>query len=119
VKRRSEDYQELKQKMKASMLEGFLREFPHLESKIAYTDMGTAVTNDYYLGTHKGAVYGLAHTPERFAADWLRPRTPIRGLYLTGQDVLTSGVMGAAMGGVLCTSVMSWTFTTGALPMFV
>jgi all-trans-retinol 13,14-reductase len=119
VKRRGEEYQEIKEKMKACLLETLLREFPHLKSKIAYTDMGTAVTNDYYLGTFKGAVYGLAHTPERFAADWLRPRTPISGLYLTGQDVLTSGVMGAAMAGVLCASVVSCSFMLGSLRMFI
>jgi len=32
--------------------------------------------------------------------DWLRPRTRIPGLYLTGQDIMSCGVAGAMMGGV-------------------
>ena len=35
---------------------------------------------------------------------WLKPRTRVPGLYLTGQDVATCGVAGALMGGVVCAS---------------
>jgi phytoene dehydrogenase-like protein len=31
---------------------------------------------------------------------WLRPRTRIPGLWLTGQDTLSCGVTGAMMGGM-------------------
>jgi all-trans-retinol 13,14-reductase len=31
---------------------------------------------------------------------WLRPRTRLPGLWLTGQDVMSCGVTGAMMGGV-------------------
>jgi phytoene dehydrogenase-like protein len=31
---------------------------------------------------------------------WLRPRTRIKGLWLTGQDVMSCGVAGAMMGGM-------------------
>ena len=49
-----------------------------------------------------GEIYGLQHTPDRFDERWLKPQTPIKKLYLTGQDVATAGVGGAMMGGVLC-----------------
>ena len=32
--------------------------------------------------------------------------TPVKGLYLTGQDVVTAGVGGALMGGVMTTAAM-------------
>jgi all-trans-retinol 13,14-reductase len=38
--------------------------------------------------------------------DWLTPRTKIPGLWLTGQDVLTCGVTGAMMAGMLTTTAM-------------
>ncbi|MEJ2577421.1 MAG: FAD-dependent oxidoreductase, partial [Gammaproteobacteria bacterium] len=38
---------------------------------------------------------------ERFAQDWLRPKTEIPGLYLAGQDVVSCGVVGAMVGGLL------------------
>ena len=38
--------------------------------------------------------------------DWLTPRTRIPGLWLTGQDILTCGVTGAMMAGMLTTMAM-------------
>ena len=38
--------------------QGLLMEYPDLEGRIEYADLGTACTNDYYLGTVRGAVYG-------------------------------------------------------------
>jgi hypothetical protein len=37
---------------------------------------------------------------------WLRPKTKIPGLWLTGQDVLTCGVTGAMMAGLITTMSM-------------
>jgi all-trans-retinol 13,14-reductase len=31
---------------------------------------------------------------------WLRPRTQVPGLWLTGQDIMSCGVSGAMMGGL-------------------
>jgi all-trans-retinol 13,14-reductase len=52
-----------------------------------------------------GEIYGYAATPERYALRELGARTPIPGLYLTGQDVASLGVVGALFGGVVCASV--------------
>lgn len=74
-------------------------EQPHLEGKVEYCEVGTPLSNNYYINSVRGESYGLAHTPARFACEWLRPKTPIPGLWLTGQDTFTAGVMGAMMGG--------------------
>lgn len=46
-------------------------------------------------------IFGLEHSPERFAQTWIRPHTPIKRLHLTGQDVLFCGVASAVMPGAL------------------
>ena len=40
----------------------------------------------------------IAATPARFRQEWLMPRTPLAGLYLTGQDIGSAGVIGACGG---------------------
>ncbi len=66
--------------------------------------VGSPCTNNYYLHQTRGEVYGLDHNRERFSA-WnvarLRPKTDVEGLFLTGQDVLTCGVCGAMMAGLV------------------
>ena len=51
-------------------------------------DIGSPVTNNYYIGSTKGEIYGADHTTERFGSPELamnlRPKTEIPGLYLTG-----------------------------------
>jgi all-trans-retinol 13,14-reductase len=37
----------------------------------------------------------------------LRPRTPIKNLYLTGQDIVTCGIGGALMSGLLTAAAIS------------
>ena len=54
----------------------------------------------------QGEMYGLSGTPDRFRLRCLTPKTPIRELYLTGQDVTSLGVTGALFGGVLTASVI-------------
>ena len=54
-------------------------------------------------------LYGLVHNPERFEQEWLKPKTDIPGLYLTGQDILTCGVVGAMIGGLVSTlAIQGW-----------
>jgi all-trans-retinol 13,14-reductase len=107
VKHRGDEYNELKKTWEKVFLRVLLSEFPQLEDRIDFIEFGTALSNDFYLGTFQGAVYGLAHTPERFMQQWLKPKTPIANLYLTGQDVCSCGVGGALIGGYLCAYELS------------
>lgn len=102
VKHRGDAYDQLKAQWKEKMLEIFLKEFPNLRDKIAFADNGTTITNDFYLGTYHGAPCGLAHTPERFKqVEILSPTSPIKNLYLSGQDMLTCGVSAGLMSGFM------------------
>jgi len=39
-------------------------------------------------------------------SDSLSARTPVPGLFLTGQDILTPGIAGAFMAGILCAAAI-------------
>ena len=107
VKKRGVEYNQLKFQWEEKLLEIFCRQFPHLEDKITFKELGTAITNDYYLGTYQGAVYGLGHTSERYNQSWLGPKTPIKNLYLTGQDIVSCGIAGATSAGFLTAATIS------------
>jgi phytoene dehydrogenase-like protein len=79
---------------------------PHLQGKVDYYEISTPLSTDWFSGYRHGELYGLAHTAERLQQKWLGPRTRIPGLWLTGQDVLTCGVTGAMMSGMLTTMAM-------------
>jgi len=51
-------------------------------------ELGSPVTNNYYIRSTKGEIYGLDHNYLRFRQDIaakLRPQVGVPGLYLTGQ----------------------------------
>ena len=118
VKHRGSDYEARKEAWMKLMLDILYQEFPQLQSKVIYQDLGTALTNDFYLGTHRGAVYGLAHTPERFANP-LDPKVRgLRNLYLSGQDVVAAGIVGALTAGFLTAGTIAPTTFLNTAPLF-
>lgn len=105
-KKRPEEYAALKAKLTARLLEVAYCHLPQLKGRIDVCELSTPVTTRHFSNYGHGEIYGLAHTPARFKEPLLRPRTPVRGLFLTGQDVTSCGVAGALMGAVLCASAI-------------
>jgi len=104
LKKRGDDYTEVKNTIGQRMIEQTCQLFPQIRDKIDFVDIGSPVTNKTYLGQPHGEIYGLDHTSERFdplMVAKLRPKTDIPGLFLTGQDILSCGFTGALFAGVL------------------
>ncbi len=101
--KRGDDYDRLKDELSERILAYVYEKLPQVKGKIDYFELSTPLSTDFFCRYGHGEIYGLEHTPERFNQDWLRPKTPIKGLYLTGQDVLSCGVVGAMIAGLLTT----------------
>jgi len=97
--KRGDDYESLKEYFSERLLKELYKKLPQLEGKIDYYELSTPLSTDFFCSYKKGEIYGLQHDPDRFEQDWLRPKTKIKGLYLTGQDIMSCGVAGAMMGG--------------------
>ncbi|XP_052715763.1 all-trans-retinol 13,14-reductase-like [Crassostrea angulata] len=109
VKHRGEDYESIKTAIGKRMLQQCIKLYPKMEGKVEYFDVGTPLSNKYYLGFQHGEMYGLDHNMARFLPQTsiqLRPKTDIPGLYLTGQDVMSVGLAGGLYGGLLCASAL-------------
>jgi all-trans-retinol 13,14-reductase len=92
----------------ALLVNGASGTLPELLDDADVAEVGTPITFHRFLGSDLGAWYGLEHSIERFRPRnfylTLRPECDIDGLYLTGEDVSTDGVVGAMIGGYLCAS---------------
>ena len=78
----------------------------HLENKISYYELSSPLSTRDMAHYEFGELYGADHTPCRFRQKWLKPKTPVKNLYMTGQDITTVGLPSALMSGVLTCSAM-------------
>ncbi|MDF1821372.1 MAG: NAD(P)/FAD-dependent oxidoreductase [Alcanivoracaceae bacterium] len=96
-----EQWQAFKQRVEARMLAAFKAKFPDLAPLITYHELGTPLATAAFTGHEKGGFYGVETTPRRVLSDALRARTPVPGLFLSGQDVVGPGIAGAFYGGMM------------------
>lgn len=99
--KRGDDYEALKADLSERMLAALYKQLPHLRGKIDYSEVSTPLSTSHFCRYKQGEAYGLAHTKARFEQDWLTPKTRVQGLYLTGQDLISCGVVGALMAGMV------------------
>jgi all-trans-retinol 13,14-reductase len=90
-----------KEKIEAKMLAFFAEKFPALAPLIVFHELGTPLATAAFTGHEKGGFYGVETTPRRMQSDALSARTPVPGLFLSGQDVMSPGIAGALSGGML------------------
>jgi all-trans-retinol 13,14-reductase len=101
--KRGAEYEAFKDRLSKRILEeGLYHMWPQTKGHVTYTAFGSPLTYNHFIGSQRGEAYGMSSHEARFANDdWLRPVTPVPGLWMTGQDVAVAGVTGALMAGVL------------------
>ena len=82
------------------MMGYFEEKFPALAPLVVYRELGTPLATASFTGHEKGGFYGVETTPRRMLSDALNARTPVPGLFLAGQDVMSPGIAGALSGGM-------------------
>ncbi|MEM9195362.1 MAG: NAD(P)/FAD-dependent oxidoreductase [Myxococcota bacterium] len=103
-KKRGDEYEALKSELADRLAKQFFRHMPELRPMVDIMELSTPATTHHFTRPMRGSIYGIEPTPKRFENPWLRPKSPIKGLYFSGSEVTTVGVIGAMMGGLLCAS---------------
>ena len=109
VMKRGEEYEEIKHRIGKRIWEQTCKLFPQIRDRVEFFDVGSPLSNKYYIAAPRGEIYGIDHHIDRFspkAVLKLRPDTSVRGLYLTGQDILSAGFAGAMFSGVITASAV-------------
>lgn len=102
---RGADYEAEKARLAARLVEVARGALPAL-GEIERLEVSTPLSSAHFSQHPFGEMYGLAPTPQRFRRG-PGPHTSIEGLFLTGADVWTGGVVGAALGALLCASAVT------------
>jgi len=102
----TQDYLEMKEAVAKQLFEILYRVEPQLEGQIEHYEISTPLSTRKYVGHEHGEIYGVSHTPKRFRQEFLKPYTPVKNLFLTGQDVMVASIAGGMMGGLLCASAI-------------
>lgn len=104
--RREEAYKEFKEDFKRKLLQKLYQVLPQVEGHVVVCEISTPLSTKHFSHYQEGEIYGLEHSPARFRLPWLRIQTPIKKLFLTGQDVMVVGVGSALFSGLLTASVI-------------
>ncbi|KAK2904740.1 hypothetical protein QQF64_032846 [Cirrhinus molitorella] len=105
---RGEDYEKYKMRFANHLFDWVCVHFPKLKEKLAVLHAVTRV-NMPGLEATCGSMPMAEHNLERYQPlniAMTRCNTPVKNLYLTGQDVFSAGYSGALHGGLLCASTV-------------
>uniref|UniRef100_A0A8C6SBK7 Si:ch1073-13h15.3 n=1 Tax=Neogobius melanostomus TaxID=47308 RepID=A0A8C6SBK7_9GOBI len=109
VRKRGDEYYNYKMRFANNLFEWACKLFPKIKDKLVFQDVATPLTNCHYLGAQRGAMYSAEHNLDRFHAEAVarnRCNTPVKNLFISGQDVFSCGIAGALHGGLLCASTV-------------
>jgi all-trans-retinol 13,14-reductase len=98
---RADEWAAFKQDVEGKLMAFYAKKFPALAPLIVFHELGTPLATAAFTRHEKGGFYGVETTPRRLMSDALAAKTPVPGLFLTGQDVMTPGIAGALAGGMI------------------
>jgi all-trans-retinol 13,14-reductase len=112
-KHRGYEYESMKERIAQRLLGALYRRLPHLDGKVDYYELSTPLSTKNFVNYQHGEIYGLSHNPERFLNKNLSVHTPVKNLYLTGQDLVSCGIAGAMMSAMTTAIALEGTKVMG------
>jgi len=103
---RSEDYNEMKHEIAEQVLRALQRQWPGEAANMKIVDTYTPLTFQNYLQTPTGSAYGLKKSVSALRVSRVNTQTRVNGLFLAGQSVILSGVIGSVISAVKACSII-------------
>lgn len=99
-------YLSKKREMALQVVECMDKKWRGTRDKVRIADIYTPATFARYTLTPQGAAYGIKKNVATFWKNQLSPVTRVKGLYLAGQSLMASGIIGALISSVQACMVM-------------
>jgi all-trans-retinol 13,14-reductase len=96
----NQEYVEFKAKVVEKFLNNMEQLIPNVRDYIVQAELGTPMTNKFYINSTNGNVYGTEKTLNQVGPFSYKNKTEIENLYLCGASTLSHGVTGATYSGL-------------------
>ncbi|MER5429531.1 FAD-dependent oxidoreductase [Streptomyces sp. NPDC002588] len=103
---RPDSYRKFKDELTGRLIARLEERWPGFRETIAFAELATPLSFETYQHSVRGSFYGLAATPQRLRSARAGCRTPVKGLFVAGQDAWGSGVVGALAGGLMAANAV-------------
>lgn len=104
--RRGKDYEDFKKEVAEIFIGQISEKFPQLKNSIENYYTSTPLTFRDYVGARNGALYGVLRNCDEPRNSFISPKTRIKNLYLSGQNIILHGVLGVTIGSILTAGSM-------------
>lgn len=101
---RGKDYERFKHDHAERLIDSVEQAFPGLRNHIQHYYTSTPLTYLNYTGTPEGSAYGIARDISLGVSCHVPQRMKLPGLYLTGQNINSHGILGVLVGTVVTCS---------------
>lgn len=95
---RGPSYEAFKKEKEEIFIKKLEEKYPDIRSKIKSIHSTTPLTFRDYIGDKEGSLYGILKDSNNPVRSLINPSTKIPNLYLTGQNLILHGILGATIG---------------------
>ena len=97
---RSKEYLQFKELLTEKMIKTLEKILPNVRKHIVHQELGTPITNEYYINSTRGSVYGTEKKLTQIGPFAYKAKSEIKNLYLCGASIVSHGVAGAGYSGL-------------------
>jgi len=97
---RSEAYLKFKEQLIAKFFVTLEKVIPGISDHVIQKELGTPLTNEYYINSTRGSVYGTEKSLKHIGPFAYKSKSEIENLYMCGASIVSHGVAGASYSGV-------------------
>lgn len=101
---RGESYEAFKVEKAEKILEVLYERMPEIKGNIKSYSCATPLTYRDYIGSRDGTLYGIIKDYNEPMKSFITPRTKVKNLFLTGQNINLHGVMGVTVNSFVTAS---------------